>query len=335
LEGRHFGNTVLARGPGQAATAAWPRLALGCSVAVHAAVLATTLVALYRPAPVPKPEAEPIAVVFEAPQQAPSQPERPPNPDLASPSMTPASPTIPSLAELVPRLEPAPPVQAAEPAATPPPPPPPALSSAPPAVTPPPPLPTTVPSPPSEPPAPDSAPQSAISPPPPRTEAPVPATLPPIPSRRAPPRTLPRVARPAPASRPAAPPVRTLNSVEPPTQSSGPLQQAAPAIPGPAAQAQTEVSASWRSALANWLQSYRTYPDEARRRAEEGTVLVRFSVARDGHVLEVTLVRGSGSPTLDEAAQATFRNARMPPFPADMSQAQTTVTVPIRYRLEQ
>lgn len=64
-------------------------------------------------------------------------------------------------------------------------------------------------------------------------------------------------------------------------------------------------------------------------------MLVRFSVARDGHVLEVTLVRSSGSPTLDEAAQATFRNARMPPFTTDMTQAQTTVTVPIRYRLEQ
>lgn len=332
MEGRHFGNTVSARGPGQAATAPWPRLALGCSVAVHAAILAATLLTLYRPAPVPKPEAEQVAVVFEAPQQAPSQPERPPNPDLASQSMTPASPTMPSMAELVPRLEPAPPVQAAEPAATPPPL---ALSSAPPAVTPPPPLPTTLPSPPSELLAPESAPQSAITPaPPPRIDASVPATLPPIPNKRAPPRTLPRVTRPVPASRPAAPPVRTLNSVEPPTQSSGPLQQAAPAIPAPAAQAQNEVSAGWRSALANWLQSHRTYPDEARRRAEEGTVLVRFSVARDGHVLEVTLVRSSGSPTLDEAAQATFRNARMPPFTADMTQAQTTVTVPIRYRLE-
>lgn len=64
-------------------------------------------------------------------------------------------------------------------------------------------------------------------------------------------------------------------------------------------------------------------------------MLIRFSVARDGRVLDVTLVRSSGSPALDEAAQATFRNARMPPFTADMAQAETTVTVPIRYRLEQ
>jgi len=113
------------------------------------------------------------------------------------------------------------------------------------------------------------------------------------------------------------------------------MQHAAPPSPAPAAPAQTEISSGWRSALAAWLQSHRSYPDEARRRAEEGTVLVRFSVAQDGHVLDVTLVRSSGSATLDEAAQATFRNARMPPFTADMAQAQTTVTVPIRYRLEQ
>lgn len=64
-------------------------------------------------------------------------------------------------------------------------------------------------------------------------------------------------------------------------------------------------------------------------------MLVRFSVGRDGQVLAVVLVRSSGSTALDEAAQAMFRGARMPPFTADMSQAEMTVTVPIRYRLEQ
>ena len=38
---------------------------------------------------------------------------------------------------------------------------------------------------------------------------------------------------------------------------------------------------------------------------------------------------------LDDAAQAMLRGARLPPFTADMTQGQTTVTVPIRYRLEQ
>lgn len=62
---------------------------------------------------------------------------------------------------------------------------------------------------------------------------------------------------------------------------------------------------------------------------------VRFTVGRDGQVIAVSLVGSSGSPTLDESAQAMLRGARLPPFTADMTQGQTTVIVPIRYRLEQ
>ena len=103
----------------------------------------------------------------------------------------------------------------------------------------------------------------------------------------------------------------------------------------PPASAPAEGSAGWRNALAAWLQSRKSYPDIARRRSEEGTAVIRFSVGRDGQVLAVTLVSSSGSPALDEAAQAMLRGARLPPFTGDMTQGQITVTVPIRYRLEQ
>jgi TonB family protein len=64
-------------------------------------------------------------------------------------------------------------------------------------------------------------------------------------------------------------------------------------------------------------------------------VVVRVTVDRDGAVLSVMLARGSGSNALDEAAQAVFRNGRLPAFTADMVQDRTTVTVPIHYRLVQ
>lgn len=85
--------------------------------------------------------------------------------------------------------------------------------------------------------------------------------------------------------------------------------------------------------MAAWLQSHRSYPDEARRRGEEGRVVIRFTVNRDGRVLDVALVSSSGSELLDEAARAMFR-ARLPAFPAGMAQDQITVTVPIRFTLE-
>jgi len=61
---------------------------------------------------------------------------------------------------------------------------------------------------------------------------------------------------------------------------------------------------------------------------------VRFTVGRDGQVLDAQVVRGSGSDLLDQAALAMFRGGRTPPFPADMVQPQVTTTVAIRYRLQ-
>jgi protein TonB len=71
----------------------------------------------------------------------------------------------------------------------------------------------------------------------------------------------------------------------------------------------------------------------ARRLRQQGVVVVQFIADRDGPVLQVGLVRGSGAEALDQAAQALVRNARLPPFPPDMPMSQQSVTVPIRYQL--
>lgn len=57
------------------------------------------------------------------------------------------------------------------------------------------------------------------------------------------------------------------------------------------------------------------YPEEAYRRDEEGTVVLRLHIADDGRVERVEITQSSGSPWLDEAAQKTlgtwhFRPAR-------------------------
>jgi protein TonB len=48
------------------------------------------------------------------------------------------------------------------------------------------------------------------------------------------------------------------------------------------------------------------YPDEAYRRDQEGTVVVRLHIGDDGRVLLVEVMQSSGSPWLDEAAKATL-----------------------------
>ena len=82
------------------------------------------------------------------------------------------------------------------------------------------------------------------------------------------------------------------------------------------------------------MQSRKRYPDDARRLGTEGQVSVRFTVGRDGQVLDAAIVRGSGSDLLDGAALAMFRSVRAPPFPADTARGQVTTTVTIHYHMQ-
>jgi periplasmic protein TonB len=47
---------------------------------------------------------------------------------------------------------------------------------------------------------------------------------------------------------------------------------------------QNTISSGWRNALGTWLMANKTYPDEARRRGDEGRAIVRFTVNREGRV---------------------------------------------------
>jgi TonB family protein len=105
-------------------------------------------------------------------------------------------------------------------------------------------------------------------------------------------------------------------------------------VPPPAPASPERSSPSWLAGVSAWLLAHRSYPEMARRLRQQGTVVVHFTVDREGHVLEVSLVRGSGTEALDQAAQELLRSAHLPAFPPDMNLPQQSVTVPIRYRLE-
>lgn len=91
---------------------------------------------------------------------------------------------------------------------------------------------------------------------------------------------------------------------------------------------------AWLAAISAWLLAHRSYPETARLLGRQGTVVVQITVDPQGHVTEVTLVRGSGSDSLDHAAEALVRNARLPAFPPDMKLPRQSITIPIRYALE-
>ena len=76
------------------------------------------------------------------------------------------------------------------------------------------------------------------------------------------------------------------------------------------------------------------YPPIAKRRGEEGKVLLRVLVSADGRAVTVDLQQSSGSVPLDEAALSAVRQWRFVPAKMDGLAVESRVQVPIIFRLE-
>ena len=69
---------------------------------------------------------------------------------------------------------------------------------------------------------------------------------------------------------------------------------------------------------------------------EEGTVLTRVTIARDGRLLNVVLERSSGLSSLDAGVMDTIRRASpYPPLPADIPGSSHTFQLPVSFRFNE
>jgi protein TonB len=103
---------------------------------------------------------------------------------------------------------------------------------------------------------------------------------------------------------------------------------AEPALPVTA----TETPASFR---ATYLQNpLPRYPMESRRAGEQGTVMLRVLVARDGTAARVEIDKSSGSPQLDTAARETVKAWRFTPGRRGAETIESWMVVPVVFRLE-
>jgi TonB family protein len=75
------------------------------------------------------------------------------------------------------------------------------------------------------------------------------------------------------------------------------------------------------------------YPDIAVRGEQEGRCVVNMTVAADGRVREATLKTSSGFSALDQACIDAVQNQRMIPATADGRPVESTVSMPIVWRL--
>jgi protein TonB len=113
-----------------------------------------------------------------------------------------------------------------------------------------------------------------------------------------------------------------------------PLPSAAPIGPTPQPSQSVGPSPSYLALIRQKLERNKIYPHIARARKEQGTALLRFVVDRNGHVLTHRLERSSGHRDLDREVEAMLDRAQpLPPMPAEMTQAQLELVVPVQFFL--
>lgn len=148
-------------------------------------------------------------------------------------------------------------------------------------------------------------------PPPPQVQPP--PKLAPLPPKIPPPvaTTAAPAAPPIPKA-PPKPPEKTL----PVPQPKLPVAPQAPAKPSGAVS--HKVTDDFHRKLEAAIRNNLRYPPIARRQGREGSPTVRVRMKRDGTLISVRLVDGSGTESLDREAQEVFyRIGRLPPMPAD------------------
>ncbi|MFA7062033.1 MAG: TonB family protein [Pedobacter sp.] len=82
------------------------------------------------------------------------------------------------------------------------------------------------------------------------------------------------------------------------------------------------------------IERHKEYPVMARKGMTEGTVLVRGTLAHDGILRQCSLIRGSGSGLLDNAALRAVRSVdRFPPLPSELQVGELVFELPVSFRL--
>lgn len=143
---------------------------------------------------------------------------------------------------------------------------------------------------------------------------------------------------PLPVQAPAAPAAR-------PVPAALPLAAAAPkpslpqsvATPGKAAAAaaqSTTVGREYTAVIRGLIDQQKEYPLMARKTGAEGTVFIRFVLARDGRLKRAEVSRSSGRSILDKAAvNAVTSVSRFPPVPEALEGAELNFELPLLYKI--
>lgn len=88
------------------------------------------------------------------------------------------------------------------------------------------------------------------------------------------------------------------------------------------------------SLLIAWLNQHKDYPPAVKKKKQQGTVVLAFSIDRSGTVLTSRVQTSSGYPLLDQAALDMLARANpLPAMPDSMPRQRLRLAVPIEYSL--
>jgi protein TonB len=109
---------------------------------------------------------------------------------------------------------------------------------------------------------------------------------------------------------------------------------AVPVPPTPAPAAAADAMTRFQRLLSSHLEREKRYPRLSQQRGEQGTVMLRFTMNRDGKVLTARIERGSGFAALDQEVLALIERAQpLPVFPAEITAAQLELVVPVQFSM--
>jgi periplasmic protein TonB len=86
--------------------------------------------------------------------------------------------------------------------------------------------------------------------------------------------------------------------------------------------------------LQSWLEKHKEYPRRARRKGQQGIVMLYFKMDRTGNVLNYQIKQSSGYSQLDDEVEAMIKRAQpLPAFPDDMKNETLELIVPVQFQL--
>lgn len=108
----------------------------------------------------------------------------------------------------------------------------------------------------------------------------------------------------------------------------------APALSSTPIEARPAPSPNYLSLIYAHLERHKRYPSSAQRRHQTGTVYLKFTIDKNGHVLMAQIDKSSGVASLDEEVAKMIRRADpLPPLPIEMHQESLSLVVPVVFNL--